>query len=80
MRSCLKDAVINFAPRIGKYIDKQELYRQFPHRKAKDTNIYEIESTSCMRNGMMVTPLSVIEREAWGAACIMRRVNDVVFL
>ena len=28
MRSCLQDAVINYAPRIGKYIDKHELYRQ----------------------------------------------------
>ena len=25
MRSCLKDAVINYAPRIGKFINKQEL-------------------------------------------------------
>ena len=25
MRSCLKDAVINSAPRIGKYINKHEL-------------------------------------------------------
>ena len=27
MRSCLQDTVINSAPRIGKFIDKQELYR-----------------------------------------------------
>ena len=65
MRSCLKDAVINFAPRIGKYIDKQELYRQFPHRKAEDTNISEIENTSCVRNAMKVTPVPGIEREPW---------------
>ena len=28
MRSCLQYAVINSAPRIGKYINKLELYRQ----------------------------------------------------
>ena len=28
MRSCLQDAVINSAPRIGNFINKQELYRQ----------------------------------------------------
>ena len=28
IKSYLQDAVINYAPRIGKYIDKQELYRQ----------------------------------------------------
>ena len=28
MRSCLQNAVINSAPRIGKFINKQELYRQ----------------------------------------------------
>ena len=27
MRSCLQDAVINSAPRIGKFINKLELYR-----------------------------------------------------
>ena len=59
-RSCLQDAVIKSAPRIGKYIDKQELYRQFPPRKVKDTNISEIENTSCVRNVMKVTPVSGI--------------------
>ena len=28
MRSCLQYAVINYAPRIGKYINKLEMYRQ----------------------------------------------------
>ena len=28
MRSCLQDSVINYSPRIGKFIEKQELYRQ----------------------------------------------------
>ena len=28
MRSCLQDAVINYAPRIGKYMYKHDLYRQ----------------------------------------------------
>ena len=32
MRSCLQDAVINYAPRIGKYINKLESYRQVPPR------------------------------------------------
>ena len=27
-RSCLQDAVINYAPRIGKYIKKLEFYRK----------------------------------------------------
>ena len=39
MRSCLQDAVINYAPRIGKYINRHELYRQCYPRKVKDTNI-----------------------------------------
>ena len=42
MRLCLQDAVINSAPRIGKYIDKQELYRQCSPIKLKDKNISEI--------------------------------------
>ena len=62
MSLCLQDAVINSSPRIGKYIDKQELYRQCLPRKVKDRNISEIENTSCVRNVMKVTPVSGIER------------------
>ena len=75
MRSCLQDAVINSAPSIGKYIDKQELYIQFPPRKVKDTNISDIENTSCVSNVMNVTSVFGIERKPWGAACIMIKVN-----
>ena len=49
MRSCLQDAAINSDPRIEKCINKQELYRQCPPRRVKDSNIYEIENTSCVR-------------------------------
>ena len=35
LRSCLQDAVINSAPRIGKFINKQELYRQCPPRRVR---------------------------------------------
>ena len=45
-----------------------------------DTNISDIENTSCVRNVMKVTPVSEIEREPWGAACILRRFNDGVFI
>ena len=76
MHSCLEDAVINYAPRIGKYINKHEFYRQCHPRGMKDTNISEIENTSSVRNVMKVTPVSGIEREPWGAACIPRIVND----
>ena len=46
----------------------------------KNTNISEIENTSCVRNVMMVTPVSEIEREPWGVAGILRRVYDGVFI
>ena len=80
MRSCLQDAVINSAPRIGKYIYNQELYRHSPPRKLKHTNISEIENTSCVRNVMKMTPVSVIETEPWGVAFIIIIVNDGVFI
>ena len=57
MRSCLQDAVINYAPRTGKFINKQELYIQCPPRRYKYSHISEIENTSCMRNVMNVTPV-----------------------
>ena len=43
MRSYLQDYFINSSPRIGKYIDKHEFYRQYPPRRVKDTNISEIK-------------------------------------
>ena len=62
IRSCLQDAVNNYAPTIGKCIDKHELYRQCPPRRVKDRYISEIENISYLRNVMKVTPVSGIER------------------
>ena len=42
MRSRVQDAVINSALRIGKFINKQKLYRQCPPRRVKDSHISEI--------------------------------------
>ena len=72
--------MINYATGIGKYIEKQKLYRKCPPRKVKDKNISEIENTLCVRNVIKVTPVSGIEIEPLGAACIMIRVNDGVFI
>ena len=80
LRSCLQDAVINSDPMIVKYMNKLELYRQCPPRRVKDTKIFEIENTSCVRNIMRVTPVFGIERENWGASCILRKVNDGVYI
>ena len=46
----------------------------------KDSNISEIENTSCVRNVMEVTTVSKIERASWRAASILRRVNYGVFI
>ena len=80
MRSCLQDDVINFSPRIVKYINKLELYRQFPPRRVKNSHISEIENSSCVRNVMNVTPVSGIDRVPWGAAIILRTVNEGVYI
>ena len=64
MRSCLQDAVINSAPRIGNFINKLELYRQCPPRRVKNSHISEIENSSCVRNFMNVNPVSEIYRVA----------------
>ena len=61
MRSCLQDAVIYSAPRIEKNINKQELYRQCPPRRVKNSHISEIEDSACVRNVMNTTPVSGIE-------------------
>ena len=80
MMSCLQDAVNNSVPRIGKYINKLEFYRQCPPRRVKDTKMSEIENNSSVRYVMRVTPVSGIEREPWGAACILRKVNYGVYI
>ena len=46
----------------------------------KDSHISEIENNSCVRNVMKVTSVSGIEREPWGAASIMRKVNNGVLI
>ena len=76
MSSCLQDAVNNPAPRLVKYINKLELYRQCPPRIVKDRKMTEIKNTSCVRIVMKVNPVYIIKIEHCGAAIILRRVND----
>ena len=63
LSSFLYDNVIKSALWIGKYINKHELYRQFPPRRLKNTNNNKIESFSWVINVMIVTPVLNIEIE-----------------
>ena len=47
-RSCFHDEIINAAPRIGKKIDKSELYRQCSPRRVMDTTIEEFDKFECV--------------------------------
>ena len=80
MSLCLQDDVIYSAHRIGKYTHKLELYIQCPPRRVKYTIMSEIENISGVRNFMKETPVSRIEIEDWGAASILRRFNDGVYI
>ena len=66
-------------PRIEKYINKHEFYRQLPHKRVKDTNMIDIENSLCLRDAIILTPVLNIEREPWGACSILRKVNDGVY-
>ena len=57
-----------------------EFYRQCPPRRVKDTKMSEIENTVCVINVMRLTTASGVEIETWGAASILRRVNDGVYI
>ena len=46
----------------------------------KNSHISEIEDSACVINFVNITPVSGIEEVAWGAASILRRVNDGVFI
>ena len=85
LRSLVNEVIITrccyqFCPQDCKIYWQKELNRQLPPRKVKDTNISEIENTSCVRNVMEVNPVSGIERKPWGASCILIRVNDGVLI
>ena len=57
-----------------------EFYRQCPPIRVIDTKVIEIKNTSCVRSVMKVTPVSRIEIEHCGAASILRRVNNGVYI
>ena len=65
-RSCLHDAIINAAPRIGEQIDKSELYRQCSPRRVMDTEIYELEKCECVSSVIKIEAVLHIEREKNG--------------
>ena len=53
-RMCLRDAIINAAPRIGVKIDQSELYRQCSPRRVMDTTIEELEKYECISSVMNI--------------------------
>ena len=59
--SCLQDAVVNSAPKIAKCINKPELYKQFPPRKVKDTNMSDMENTLFVIIIINVNPVFQVE-------------------
>ena len=61
-------------------MNKLELYRQYPPRRVKNSYISEIEVSACARNVMNITPVLGIEEVKWGAASILKTVNDGVYI
>ena len=57
LKSCLHDAIINPAPRIGEKIDQSELYRQCSPRMVKETKIKELEKCECVSSVMNIAPV-----------------------
>ena len=57
LRSCLHDAVLNAAPRIGKFADKNEFYRQCFPIHVKGTNTNKFENAYCVSSVMAISPV-----------------------
>ena len=56
------------------------MYNQLPIRIMKDTKMIEIENTICDGSVKNVNPEFQIEKELWGAAIILRKVNNRVYI
>ena len=79
LRSCLRDAIINAAPRIGG-IDKLELYRQCPPRRVKDIHITELKKCECVSSIMTIAPVLNIDRLKMGYMGILLVIDYVVYV
>ena len=77
-RSCLHDAIINAAPRIGGNFDKSELYRKCSPRRVMDTAIYELKKCECVSSIIKIEAVLHIDREKMGTLGILTRINDGV--
>ena len=80
MISYLSDAFISSAPRIGKYINRMEFYRQYPPRRVKNIKITEIENTSRVRSVASFTPVIIFKRYDWNAYSILSRYKYGVYI
>ena len=79
-RSCLHDAIINAAPRIGEKNDRSELYRQCSPRRVMDTTIKELDKRECVSSIIKIASLLGIERDKMGPLGILQRINDDVYV
>ena len=63
--SCLHNAIINAASRIGGKIYTLGLYRQFPPRGVKDTRMTEFEKCEYLSYVTTIATVLKIDREKW---------------
>ena len=80
LKACLHNAVINAAPGIGKFANRNKLYRQFSPRSVKDANMNETKNASCVFSVMTITHVSTIERKKWGSNSIIKQIDDIFYL
>ena len=80
LRSCLHDAIINAAPRIGREINKFGLYRQCLPRRAKDKEIKELEKCECVSSVMTTEPILNMDRSKMGTLVILMRIYGGVYV
>ena len=57
LSSCLHGAIINSAPRIENYINKKELYIQFPEKYWKTQTLMKSRIMHMWKKVMTVTPI-----------------------
>ena len=79
LRSCMQDAALNGAARIGVAVDKKTLYRECPVRRTTDRSIEQIEAAPCM-GGVAFEHVNLHQSEGGAAAALVRITDGGVYM
>ena len=80
LRSCLHDAVLNGALRVGAPLEKEELYENVPPKRTTDTPLWDVLQASCVQRVLTFKKQDFFREKGGPEYALLKNTSGDVFL